>query len=432
MPMLSTPPILNQPARGGPAPTADPASAGDAAAQPFAQALDAATEHQAGAGDEVGGHRAREAAGRGDHRHPGAATSARAGREALAAKASMQEPAGAGLPKGPSVDPLLADRSTEPPTATDDAAAQDGDPQGLLDLTAWLPGLAQAAAAAPEVAPAQGEPEHRRGAKAQRLEASRGDAATAVRSADDDALRPGGVAAGEGTAGSRGLPPALPVGDARRSPSPAASTSAATMAAPAATARDTAAAVGAGAQTAAPRQPVVVEKSNAEAGAGVAWATLLPLTAPPATHPAKPFQAEVFAPLGSPQFAPALGSQLSVLVRDGIEHAQLKLNPADMGPIEVRISLDGSQAQVDFSAAHAGTRQILQDAVPALASALRESGLTLTGGGVFDQAREQRGDAPRDPSPQRMPGFEEARDSSLPLASAARPDRARGVVDLYA
>ena len=36
------------------------------------------------------------------------------------------------------------------------------------------------------------------------------------------------------------------------------------------------------------------------------------------------------------EFAPALGAQLSVLVRDGVEHAQLQLNPAEMGPIEVQ------------------------------------------------------------------------------------------------
>ena len=121
---------------------------------------------------------------------------------------------------------------------------------------------------------------------------------------------------------------------------------------------------------------------------------------------AAPTQAEVKAPVGSHEFAPALGSQLSVMVRDGIDHAQLKLNPAEMGPIEVRISLDGTQAQVDFSAAHAATRQALQDAVPALASALRENGLTLTGGGVFEQAREQRGDARQDgtaPAGRRQP-----------------------------
>jgi flagellar hook-length control protein FliK len=121
-----------------------------------------------------------------------------------------------------------------------------------------------------------------------------------------------------------------------------------------------------------------------------------------------------------------------VWVRDGIDHAQLKLNPAAMGPIEVRISLDGTQAQVDFSAAHAATRQALQDAVPALAGALRENGLTLTGGGVFEQAREQRGDTRQEGS--RQPGGDRRTplDSAAASMAGARPTRTRGVVDLYA
>ncbi len=143
-------------------------------------------------------------------------------------------------------------------------------------------------------------------------------------------------------------------------------------------------------------------------------------------------QAELRALVGSNEFAPALGSQLSVMVRDGVEHAQLKLNPAEMGPIEVRISLDGTQAQVDFSAAHAATRQALQDAVPALASALRENGLTLTGGGVFEQAREQRGDARQDGSRSASGAPGGPLDGAAGASPAPRMPRARGVVDLYA
>jgi len=159
-----------------------------------------------------------------------------------------------------------------------------------------------------------------------------------------------------------------------------------------------------------------------------AWAG----SAPRSNDTALPFQAELRAALGSSEFAPALGTQLSVLVRDGIEHAQLKLNPAEMGPIEVRIRLDGSQAQVDFSASQAGTRQALQDAVPALASALRESGLTLTGGGVFDQPREPRGEA-RQQARQGTTGLSDTtRDNTSATAGLPRMPRARGVVDLYA
>ena len=147
---------------------------------------------------------------------------------------------------------------------------------------------------------------------------------------------------------------------------------------------------------------------------------------------APPFQAELKAALGTSEFASNLGSQLSVLVRDGIEHAQLKLNPAEMGPIEVRIRLDGTQAQVDFSAAHAATRQALQDAVPALASALLDNGLTLTGGGVFEQPREPRGEARRDlPNGGAATGTT-TREGAGPDTSPPRMPRARGVVDLYA
>jgi flagellar hook-length control protein FliK len=178
---------------------------------------------------------------------------------------------------------------------------------------------------------------------------------------------------------------------------------------------------------------------KAERGADVTLPLAALAAAPSGEAPrgaaAKPaWQAEVHAAVGSGEFAPALGTQLRVMVRDGIEHAQLKLNPADLGPIEVRIDLQGAQAQVDFSAAHAATRQALQEAVPALASALRESGLTLTGGGVFDQPREQRGEARQ----------EGARPGTAPSAGAggtvretaapqpARLSRARGAVDLYA
>ncbi len=159
---------------------------------------------------------------------------------------------------------------------------------------------------------------------------------------------------------------------------------------------------------------------------------------------AAPLQAELRAPVGSNEFAPALGSQLSVMVRDGIEHAQLKLNPAEMGPIEVRISLDGTQAQVDFSAAHAATRQALQDAVPALAGALRENGLTLTGGGVFEQPASsaarpgrtaraaasrrppaRRWTAPPAPMPARAHATRARRGRSLRLTGPRRVLRAR-------
>jgi flagellar hook-length control protein FliK len=163
---------------------------------------------------------------------------------------------------------------------------------------------------------------------------------------------------------------------------------------------------------------------------------LLGITVPPGAaqrpdHISAPLQVELREPVDSKAFAPALGAQLSVLVRNGIEQAQLQLHPAELGPIDVRIRVDGQEAQVDFSAAHAATRQALQDAVPALAGALRDSGLTLTGGGVYEQARDPRGQAQQQIARGQAGTVKDDGAATL-QASAPRGARARGVVDLYA
>jgi flagellar hook-length control protein FliK len=95
--------------------------------------------------------------------------------------------------------------------------------------------------------------------------------------------------------------------------------------------------------------------------------------------------AQLAAPLTSPEFPPALGAQVSLFARNGVERATIEINPPEMGPISVQIALDGSGARIDFLADVAATRQVIEAALPSLASSLREAGLTLTGGGVFQQ-----------------------------------------------
>ena len=55
----------------------------------------------------------------------------------------------------------------------------------------------------------------------------------------------------------------------------------------------------------------------------------------------------------------------------------------------MQIVVDGSQAQVSFHAVQAETRQALEQSLPDLAAALQSQGLTLSGGGVFQQAQQQ-------------------------------------------
>lgn len=145
-----------------------------------------------------------------------------------------------------------------------------------------------------------------------------------------------------------------------------------------------------------------------------------------------PAEARLALAPGHAGFAPALGATLATFVRQGIEHARLHLNPAEMGPVAVQIRLDGQAAQVLMSAAHADTRAALEQALPTLAGALREAGLTLAGGGVFEQPRDARRDDGGEGRTATRDGLATGAAREAGAAAAAAPAQRRGVVDLVA
>ena len=95
------------------------------------------------------------------------------------------------------------------------------------------------------------------------------------------------------------------------------------------------------------------------------------------------------ATVTEPEFAQALGVQISVLASAGVQRAELHLNPADLGPVSVQIILDGTKARVDFGADVAATRAAIESGLPALAAALSDAGFTLSGGGVSQHSRSR-------------------------------------------
>ena len=135
------------------------------------------------------------------------------------------------------------------------------------------------------------------------------------------------------------------------------------------------------------------------------------------------------------EFRAALGVQLSLLARAGVQQAELHLNPAEMGPVSIQIVLDGQQAQVNFGADSALTRQLIESGMPELASALSDAGLTLTGGGVSQHAGGQR----QDPNPHAAPGSRASNAGSTTAPAGQTPEArrstlraAQGGIDLYA
>jgi flagellar hook-length control protein FliK len=143
-------------------------------------------------------------------------------------------------------------------------------------------------------------------------------------------------------------------------------------------------------------------------------------------------EARLAAAPGSADFGHQLGAQLTTFVREGVEHARLHLNPAELGPVTVRIRIDGDAAHVHLGVEHALTRQALEQSMPLLAGNLREAGLTLTGGGVFEQPRQPGDGTPQAARSSAGHSRHGDTDAEPALHTVAGGPRRRGVVDLVA
>jgi flagellar hook-length control protein FliK len=92
----------------------------------------------------------------------------------------------------------------------------------------------------------------------------------------------------------------------------------------------------------------------------------------------------------------AVGEKLVWMVNQKHQVAQLHLNPPELGPLKISISLDQNQASAQFFSAHASVREALETAMPRLREMLADSGITLGNASVGTEAfREPAQQQPR-------------------------------------
>lgn len=77
------------------------------------------------------------------------------------------------------------------------------------------------------------------------------------------------------------------------------------------------------------------------------------------------------------------------MAKEGVQQTEIKLNPANMGPVEVRLHIHNDQANVTFLAQHAATRDALEQAMPRLRESFAEAGLQLGNAEVGQQSSQQ-------------------------------------------
>lgn len=96
---------------------------------------------------------------------------------------------------------------------------------------------------------------------------------------------------------------------------------------------------------------------------------------------------------GHAQWSEALAERAAWLAGQQIHSAELQLDPPELGPLQVRISVHQDQAVVSFVSANPQVRDALDQSMARLRELMQEQGMQLVDAGVSDQQREESGEA---------------------------------------
>lgn len=132
-------------------------------------------------------------------------------------------------------------------------------------------------------------------------------------------------------------------------------------------------------------------------------------------------------------WAEELGSKVGVLFRAEESRAELVLNPAKLGRIEITLTMNGEQASAQFLAATPAAREALEQAMPRLREVLQQAGIMLADSQV-DTASQQQAQQEQQARQGRRPPSDEGLPLDEPLVRAGnvwiRPGEGR--VDIFA
>lgn len=135
---------------------------------------------------------------------------------------------------------------------------------------------------------------------------------------------------------------------------------------------------------------------------------------------------------GQPGWSDVFADRVTFMVKQNLQEAEIRLNPPQLGQMEVRIVMSNDQANLMFSSPHGGVREAIEASIGRLRDMLADNGFNVVNVDVSDKSlAQQRGDA-------------RARDESGPgtLAAEYRADfelapdapqllRAPGSIDYY-
>jgi flagellar hook-length control protein FliK len=136
---------------------------------------------------------------------------------------------------------------------------------------------------------------------------------------------------------------------------------------------------------------------------------------------------KVAAGVDTAQFSQGVADRVSLMMDGNLTSAKLQVNPPALGPIEVRIALQGGHAQVSFSSHSAVTRDALESSSDKLREMLGSQGFSSVNVDISQRSFQER--LPQSQAYETAPGGDAPLLAQAPLAMSRS---ASGLLDAYA
>ena len=110
----------------------------------------------------------------------------------------------------------------------------------------------------------------------------------------------------------------------------------------------------------------------------------------PSSDSARTNTLRVQAPVDSPDFPQGVADRVTFAVSNDMSSAKLQVNPAQLGPIDLQIAVQGDRAQVVMSTHSAVTREALEASMPKLKEMLGSQGFTQVSVDISQRSFQDR------------------------------------------